>query len=92
MTIEAAERLGVSARRVRAMIISGRLPAEKKGRDYFIDSKDLKLVKKPQAWQAEEGGKEMMDQGRGVLCLSFVSFRGSAFRTCRLTQVKRSTK
>jgi excisionase family DNA binding protein len=44
-TIEAAGRLKVTPRRVRALISAGQLPAEKKGRDYFIDPKDLALVK-----------------------------------------------
>jgi len=44
-TEEAATQLGVSQRRVRQLITESRLPAEKKGRDYLIDEKDLKLVK-----------------------------------------------
>jgi excisionase family DNA binding protein len=43
-TQEAAERLGVSAIRVRQLIAEGRLPAEKFGRDYMIREGDLKLV------------------------------------------------
>lgn len=43
-TAVAAERLGVSPDRVRALIKAGRLPAKKLGRDWFIDPKDLKLV------------------------------------------------
>ena len=43
-TKEAAEKLGVSLRRVQAMIEAGRLPATKFGRDYMIREKDLKLV------------------------------------------------
>jgi excisionase family DNA binding protein len=45
-TQEVAERLGVTVGRVHHFISEGRLPsAEKKGRDYLIDDKDLKLVK-----------------------------------------------
>lgn len=44
-TAEAAQRLGVSPRRVRALITEERLRAEKKGRDYLINESDLKLVK-----------------------------------------------
>lgn len=44
-TALAAEKLGVTQGRVRALIQSGRLPAKRLGRDYFIDPKDLKLVK-----------------------------------------------
>jgi excisionase family DNA binding protein len=41
-TKEAAERLGVSVRRVQQMIMDGALPATKIGRDYAILEKDLK--------------------------------------------------
>jgi excisionase family DNA binding protein len=43
-TEESAERLGVTKRRVQAMIRDGRLPAEKMGRDWFIREEDLALV------------------------------------------------
>ena len=43
-TKEVAERLGISVTRVQQLILAGRLPAEKKGRDYFIKDEDLKLV------------------------------------------------
>lgn len=43
-TKEAAERLGVTRRRVLALIASERLPAQKFGRDYMIKESDLKLV------------------------------------------------
>jgi excisionase family DNA binding protein len=43
-TQEAAERLGISAIRVRQLIGAGRLPAEKFGRDYMIKEEDLELV------------------------------------------------
>ncbi len=43
-TQQAAERLGVTAGRVRQMIIDGQLPATKMGRDNFIREADLKLV------------------------------------------------
>ena len=43
-TKQVAEKLGISTRRVQALIVSGRLPAEKFGRDYMIREKDLKLV------------------------------------------------
>jgi excisionase family DNA binding protein len=44
-TALAAQRLKVSQDRVRALIKAGRLPAKKLGRDYFIDPKDLVLVR-----------------------------------------------
>ncbi|HVF56598.1 MAG TPA: helix-turn-helix domain-containing protein [Pyrinomonadaceae bacterium] len=43
-TGEVAARLGVTMKRVQAMIRDERLPAEKRGRDYFIKENDLKLV------------------------------------------------
>jgi len=43
-TKEVALRLGVSTRRVQAMINSKSLLAEKFGRDYMIREADLKLV------------------------------------------------
>lgn len=43
-TSEVAERLGVTVKRVQAMIRDERLPAEKRGRDYFVREVDLKLV------------------------------------------------
>jgi excisionase family DNA binding protein len=43
-TTEAAIKLGVTAGRVRQMIIDGQLPATKMGRDNFIREADLKLV------------------------------------------------
>lgn len=43
-TKEVAGRLGVSVRRVHALIQAERLPAEKFGRDYMIKEEDLKSV------------------------------------------------
>ena len=43
-TQEAAEKLGVTAGRVRQMIVDGQLPATKFGRDNLIQEADLKLV------------------------------------------------
>ncbi len=40
-TAEAADLLGVIPRRVRALIESGKLPAERLGRDWAIKRKDL---------------------------------------------------
>lgn len=42
---QAAARLGITPRRVLALIKSGRLPAEKFGRDWMIREQDLKLIK-----------------------------------------------
>lgn len=43
-TQQAAERLGVTAGRVRQMVADGALPATRMGRDNFIRASDLKLV------------------------------------------------
>jgi excisionase family DNA binding protein len=43
-TKEAAEKLGITPRRVVALVTAGRLPAQKFGRDYMIRETDLKLV------------------------------------------------
>ena len=42
---QAAEVLGVSDRRVIALIAAKRLPAQRLGREWIIRSKDLELVK-----------------------------------------------
>lgn len=44
-TSEAAELLGVSVRRVRAMIAENKLPAHRIGRDYAIEKESLETVK-----------------------------------------------
>lgn len=43
-TAEAAARLGVSRRRVQALISEGRIPAAKHGRDWIIREPDLKRL------------------------------------------------
>jgi excisionase family DNA binding protein len=43
---EAAKELGISGRRVHALISDGRLPAEKIGSQYVIKKADLEKVKK----------------------------------------------
>ncbi len=48
-TTEAAKRLGVSSNRVRALIESGRLKAQKIGREYAINPSDLKAVQNRKA-------------------------------------------
>lgn len=44
-TKDAAQKLGVSVRRVQAMITRGRLPADRIGRDYLIKESDLESVR-----------------------------------------------
>ncbi len=41
----AAEKLGISVLRVQQLIWQKRLPAQKIGRDYVINERDLELVK-----------------------------------------------
>ncbi len=43
-TKEAAEKLGVSLRRVQQLVEMGKLPAQRIGRDYLIQEKDLSKV------------------------------------------------
>ncbi len=43
-TRDAAGRLGVTVRRVQAMLQSGRLKGRKVGRDWMVDRKDLARV------------------------------------------------
>jgi excisionase family DNA binding protein len=43
-TKQVAEKLGVSMRRVRALIESSKLPSTQYGRDHLIKESDLKLV------------------------------------------------
>ena len=62
-TNEAAERLGVSAARVRRLVLDGRLPAEKFGRDLVINESDLKAFERlkggrPPKAKPEENGKK----------------------------------
>jgi excisionase family DNA binding protein len=41
---EVAEKLGVSDRRIRALITTGKLPATRVGNSYVIQESDLKIV------------------------------------------------
>lgn len=43
-TAQAADKLGISVRRVQELINTGRLPAQQFGRTYVVDEDDLKLV------------------------------------------------
>ena len=57
-TKEAAERLGITPRRVIAMIQAEQLPAEKFGRDYMIKEKDLKLVEDRKVGRPRKNGTQ----------------------------------
>ena len=63
---EAAARLGKSIRHIQWLITEGKLPAQKVGRDYFINEDDLKLVEglkrgrppKPKTESAKKSSKK----------------------------------
>jgi excisionase family DNA binding protein len=57
-TKQAAERLGITPRRVQALIEAGRLPSEKFGRDYMIREKDLKLVEERKVGRPRKNEKD----------------------------------
>jgi len=68
-TGEVAARLGVTIKRIQAMIRDGRLPAEKMGRDYFIKEDDLILVEdrkpgRPRKAQTEKVSKQASKKAR----------------------------
>lgn len=44
-TTDVAKKLGVTPRRVQALISSGRLKARRIGRDWLVDAKDIGAVK-----------------------------------------------
>jgi excisionase family DNA binding protein len=60
-TPQVAERLGVTVRRVQALIKEGRLPSQQFGRDHLIRESDLKLVenRKPGRPRKEEPSKTL---------------------------------
>jgi excisionase family DNA binding protein len=57
-TKQTAEKLGITPRRVQALIEAGRLPAQKFGRDYQIREKDLKLVEDRKVGRPRKDKKE----------------------------------
>jgi excisionase family DNA binding protein len=66
-TAEAAERLGISVRRVQQLVKTGRLPAEEFGGSLMIQEKDLARVEerpvgRPPKAKPEENGKK---RGKG---------------------------
>jgi excisionase family DNA binding protein len=68
-TAQAAERLGVSARRVQQLVKDGRLPAEQFGGSLMIREEDLKLVEnrkagRPPKVKAETGDKTSQKRGK----------------------------
>lgn len=62
-TQEAATNLGVTIRRIRALIQAGRLKAVKHGRDWDIDPADLEAVRerqvgRPVGWRKQKVADE----------------------------------
>ncbi len=62
-TEQVASRLGVTSARVRALILAGRLPAQKFGHVHMIQEADLKLVAnrktgRPPKAKPEQNGKK----------------------------------
>lgn len=60
-TNQAAARLGISPRRVRALITSGRLPATRVGRDWLIHPADLARVQNRRPGRPSPKGRETDD-------------------------------
>ena len=60
---QAAEKLGISVRRVQELIKNGRLPSQQFGRTYVVNEDDLKLVEdrkpgRPPKKAGEKGSKK----------------------------------
>ncbi|EHJ46004.1 DNA binding domain protein, excisionase family (plasmid) [Solidesulfovibrio carbinoliphilus subsp. oakridgensis] len=56
-TSQAAAILQVDTSWIRQLILSGRLPAEKKGRDWLIKSEDLDKMERPKRGPKPKYGK-----------------------------------
>jgi excisionase family DNA binding protein len=73
---EAAARLGVSTARVRRLVLDGRLPAEKFGRDLVIQESDLESFERlkggrpPKAATKADGGASTGEAKAGRKALS----------------------
>lgn len=68
-TTEAADVLGVSARRIRAMIDAKTLPAHRIGREYAIEESSLSMVKtygKPGRPTKSDKAKQSATKKRGI--------------------------
>jgi excisionase family DNA binding protein len=57
-TAQAAEKLGISSRRLLVLIQDGRLPAQPFGGTYMIQEKDLKLVRDRKPGRPKKAGKK----------------------------------
>jgi excisionase family DNA binding protein len=56
-TLQAAEKLKLTRQRVHALIASGKLPATKQGRDWFIQPADLAKVRDRKPGRPKKNGK-----------------------------------
>jgi excisionase family DNA binding protein len=63
-TKEVADRLGVTVRRVQALIQAGRLPAQKVGRDFLIQEKDIRLVEERNPGRPKASGSKRSVKGK----------------------------
>jgi len=63
-TQQVADRLGVSASRVRQFILEGRLPAIKLGRDNLVREEDLRLVQDRKAGRPSDRDDKSAKQDR----------------------------
>jgi excisionase family DNA binding protein len=59
---EAAQRLGISPRRVLALIHAGRLPAVKVGRDWLIDPAVLSALPTRRPGRPKGGAEKVQDR------------------------------
>jgi excisionase family DNA binding protein len=65
-TKEVAERLEISVRQVQTLIQQNRLPAEKKGRDWFVKESDLVFVKeRPKTGRPPKHKDNSQDKKKG---------------------------
>ena len=64
-TQQVADRLGVSASRVRQFILEGRLPAIKLGRDNLVREEDLRLLQDRKAGRPSDRDDKSAKQDRG---------------------------
>ncbi len=65
-TKEAAERLGVSVRRINALIESGQLPSERFGRSHAIRESDLMLVEDRKPGRPPKVNEEGREENNGI--------------------------
>lgn len=57
-TPQVAQRLGVSVRRVQALIKAGRLPSQQFGRDHVVKKSDLALVAERKVGRPKKGADQ----------------------------------